>query len=419
MTSFSDQLPRGGTGNARLALRVSAKAVPFLRQRHPWLFADSIVKISRPGAAGDVAVLFDESGREVLGAGLFDPASPVRVKVMAHGAGARPVGPELFAELAGAAAGFRLGKCPPETDAYRLVNGDSDLFPGLVADRYADTLAVKVYAAALVPHLGDLIDAIAAANPGMRQLSLRLSRELQKTTELEDGALFGAPGWDGMVRFRENGLLFEADVKSGQKTGFFLDQRDNRARVEKLSAGTSVLNLFSYSGGFSLYAARGGARDVCSVDFNKHAIAACDAHFKLNSDIETVARCRHRGIAGDAFLVMDQLYREKARFGVVVVDPPSFAKSAAETPTALRAYARLARGAVKLVAPGGILVFASCSSRVRAEELFDHIKMAAAESGFRLDEIDRTFHAFDHPARFKESEYLKCLYARVRPARSC
>ncbi len=397
---------------------MAAKAQPFLRQRHPWLFEDSIVRLSRPGEAGDVAVLFDESGKNVLGAGLFDPASPVRVRVLAHGPAARPVGPGLFAELAAEAAVLRLGKCPIETDAYRLINGDSDLFPGLVADRYGDALAVKVYSAAWLPHLGDVVEAIAGANPGLKRMALRLSRELQKMEGgLEDGTLLGDPDWDGMVHFRENGLLFEADVRSGQKTGFFLDQRDNRARVEKLSRGVSVLNLFSYSGGFSLYAARGGAKEVCSVDFNKHAIAACDAHFKLNSAIENIARCRHEGIAGDAFEVMENLFRAGRRFGVVVVDPPSFAKSGKDCANALRAYARLARGALKLVTPGGMLVFASCSSRVRSDELFDLIKSTAADGGFRLEERDRTFHAFDHPARFRESEYLKCLYAEVRPSR--
>jgi len=282
MVDFLKKLPHGGNPSSkRIAVRVNNKALPFLRQGHPWLFEDSIEKISTEGQCGDVAVLFDKQGKNVLGAGLYDPLSSVRIKVLAHGASNPPVGAELFAFLAEKAAELRAPHLCTETTAWRLVNGDSDSFSGMAADKYHDTLVLKFYSAALLPWVGDIAKVFFEHDSSLKKLSIRLSRELQKLPEsqrheLEDGTLFhdDTEAWDGKVQFHENGLLFEADVKHGQKTGFFLDQRENRAKVGKLAAGCrSVLNFFSYSGGFSLYAARGGAEEVYSVDLNKHAIA--------------------------------------------------------------------------------------------------------------------------------------------------
>ncbi len=412
-------LPRGNPPD-RIAVRVKEKGAKALRQGHPWLFEDSIEKISRDGKPGDVAVVFNQA-KSVLGAGLYDPSSPVRVKVLSFGASKIPVGRELFRKLCLEAKQLRDGKISSDTNAWRLLNGESDAFPGMVADKYADALALKVYTPAFIPWLGDIADSLFELYPELRRLAIRFSREVQRMSDdvrfgLLDGTLFtdGTAAWDGSVQFLENGIIFEADVKSGQKTGFFLDQRDNRAAVGELSKGAGkVLNLFSYSGGFSLYAARSGAAEVCSVDFSKHAIAAACRNFALNAHDRNIASCRHVGITGDAFAVMDELEKEKKLFDIVVVDPPSFAKSAAEKDTAIKSYARLARSAVKLIRKNGILVFASCSSRICADELFEAVHQTAASAGRPLDEFNRTSHAVDHPAKFKESSYLKCLYARV------
>lgn len=418
---LSHNLPRGSAED-RIAVRVKAKAAKALRQGHPWLFEDSIEKISREGRAGDVAVAFNQE-KSVLGAGLYDPASPVRVKLLSFGVSKIPVGQELFRKLCLEAKQLRDGKLAADTNAWRLVNGESDGFPGMVADKYADVLVLKVYTPAFIPWLGDIADCFFELYPELRRLAIRFSREVQRMSDevrfgLSDGALFtdDAQAWDGAVQFLENGITFEADVKSGQKTGFFLDQRGNRAAVGELAKGADkVLNLFSYSGGFSLYAARAGAAEVYSVDFSKHAIAAACHNFELNSNDRNIASCKHFGITGDAFAVMDEMEKDKKLFDIVVVDPPSFAKSVAEKDTAIKSYARLARSAVKLVRKNGILVFASCSSRISADELFEVVHQAAAAFNRPLDEFSRTSHAVDHPAKFKESNYLKCLYARVLP----
>ena len=398
----------------RLAVYVKRKAIPFVTAGHPWLFADSIEKVSgQGGAPGDIAVLFD-ANRAFIGAGLYDPASPVRVKIFSNSKKLPPVGPELFLHSARAAAALRSGKISGDTDAWRMINGDSDAFPGMVADKYANALVCKFYSAALLPWAGALVNVVAESVPGIDSLVIRLSRELQKMEDspVRDGMIFSLkdPDWDAMMQFRENGIVFEADLRRGQKTGFFLDQRENRSRTAKLAAGKDVLNVFSYSGGFSLYAAQGGAKSVTSVDLDPHAIALCDRNFSLNPALDKVP---HQGITGDAFEVFAQLRTEKRLFDMIVVDPPSFAKSASEVPGALHSYARLAKAALRVLKKNGILVFASCSSRVDADTLFRTVCDAAAGAGRRLNVFDKTFHAPDHPAKFNESHYLKCLYAEA------
>ncbi|MBP5182413.1 MAG: class I SAM-dependent methyltransferase [Lentisphaeria bacterium] len=293
-----------------------------------------------------------------------------------------------------------------------------------MADRYDKALVLKLYSAAWLPHAGTVAECFFRILPELEYLVIRLSRELSHLPEkvlngLADGKLFSVKGeealrqWDGKTLFRENGLLFEADLVRGQKTGFFLDQRENRAEAGRLARGKSVLNVFSYSGGFSLYAAKGGAASVTDVDISKYAIGESERNFMRNGNFPGVAACRHTGIAGDAFEVMQDLLVEKKTFDMVIVDPPSFAKSASETENALRSYGRLARLGSALVRKGGILVFASCSSRVGKEELFPVVNGAIAESGRRGEVFLVTEHAFDHPAKFPESKYLKCQYARI------
>jgi len=411
-----ESLPRQAAPR-RIAVRVKQKAVPAIRSGHPWLFEDSVKKAPPDASPGDVAVLYDPDGKKILAAGLYDPHSQLRVRILQKDSAQQPVGPGLFAELAAKAASVRAGAIPVGTTAYRLANGESDGFPGLAADRYGDTLVMKLYSEAFAPWAGDIADAFFVANPGLIHCVIRLSRALEDSPSVrrffpEPAVIFTAnPGaFANPVRFTENGVIFEADVLRGQKTGFFLDQRDNRARVGTMSAGRDVLNVFSFSGGFSLYAARGGAVSVCSVDADKHAIAACARHFELNGGHPNVARCRHEGIVGDAFEAMQTMAREKHRFGLVIVDPPSFAKSAAEHDRALHSYARLATLADSLLKPGGTLVFASCSSRVSADDFFP-----AVLAHTHVRELARTGHAADHPALFPESSYLKCLYAEKLP----
>jgi 23S rRNA (cytosine1962-C5)-methyltransferase len=247
------------------------------------------------------------------------------------------------------------------------------------------------------------------------RLVLRLSRNIQEVALARfgkrDGQVLFGPDLAEPVFFRESGLSFEADVLRGQKTGFFLDQRDNRRRVETLAAGRTVLNAFSFSGGFSLYAARGGARSVTDLDISVHALEGAARNFALNRDHPAVAGCPREAVQAEAF---GWLAESPRLFELVILDPPSLAKREAERAGAIRAYERLAGLGIQRLAPGGVLVAGSCSAHVSAAEFFAAVRQAAGKSGRTFDELQTTGHASDHPARFKEAEYLKAMYLREK-----
>ena len=398
-----------------MAVRVAPAGERALRQGHPWLFERAIRSQSFEGRPGDLAVVFDARGR-FLAVGLYDPRSPIRVKVLQHGEPAT-IDEAWFRARLEAAAALRAPLLETPTTGYRLVHGENDGLPGLVVDRYDATLVVKLYTAAWVPHLRRVLPALAAVQP-FERLVMRLGRTLEAYPEdlygLADGQVLWGPDIEGPVPFLENGLRLEANVIVGQKTGFFFDQRENRARVERLAAGRRTLNVFAYTGGFSLYAARGGAPEVTSVDVSVPALEAAERHLTLNRDDPGVAAARHETPPGDAFRLLEGLGEAGRRYDLVVVDPPSFAQSQAQVPGALAAYARLTTLGLGVLAPGGILAISSCSSRVTAEAFFARVLSAAQETGRPLEEIERTGHPLDHPVGFPEGAYLKCLFATDR-----
>ena len=206
-------------------------------------------------------------------------------------------------------------------------------------------------------------------------------------------------------------MRFEADPIHGQKTGFFLDQRDNRARVEGLATGKRVLNVFAYNGGFSLYAARGGATQVASLDISRPALQAAERNFALNQNIPTVAAATHQLLVGDAFPLLAEMASNRRTFDLVIIDPPAFAKQQSEVERALAAYAQLTRLGLGVLQAGGTLVLASCSSRVSTDAFFTTVTQAAAQVRRPLQIFAQTTHALDHPVGFPEGAYLKCLYA--------
>lgn len=405
------QIPRSGA--QCVAVHVTPAAERALRQGHPWVFDRAIRRQNRKGQPGDLAVVFDRQ-RRFLAVGLYDPHSPIRVRVLQQGERAT-IDRDWFQARLTAAAQLRAPLQKDDTTGYRLVHGENDGLPGLVLDRYDKTLVLKLYTLAWLPHLRDLLSATDAVAPAER-LVLRLGRAMQEQPchlyGLSDGMILSGSALDGPVIFRENGLRFETDPVHGQKTGFFLDQRENRARVEKLASGKKVLNVFAYTGGFSLYAARGGARAIVDVDVSRPALAAVERNLALNCDHPSVAAVadKHEVLAEDAFEALAQLGRSR-RFDLVIIDPPAFAKKRAEVERALAAYQQLTRLGLGVLRPGGTLVMASCSSRVSADEFFAAVHRAAVQAGRPLREIERTGHPLDHPIGFKEGAYLKCLFA--------
>ena len=404
------QLPSPST--QRIALRISAPGERALKQGHPWVFDQSITEQSHEGMPGDLAVIFDDK-RRFLAIGLYDPTSPIRVRIL------QKIKPAIidstwFQEKIKTADAIRVPLKEQDTNGYRLIHGENDGLPGLVIDRYADTLVLKLYTPAWVPHLKDVISALEQTQ-SFNHLILRLSRSLTKQMEylhgLTDGMTLTPQTPENLILFKENGLTFECDPIHGQKTGFFLDQRENRVRVRDLSKGKSVLNVFSYTGGFSLYAADGGAKEVVSVDFSTPATQATLRNIQHNQHRTNIRNAKFETLDQDAFEALAQMKEAGRLFDIVILDPPMFAQNQSQVETALSAYRRLTQLGLNVLKRGGILVQASCSSRVSSVEFFDAIHRSAREAGRPLQEIERTGHALDHPIKYKEGAYLKCLFA--------
>ncbi len=397
-----------------LKLQVSNSALAGLHRGYPWLYAERIKEESRPGKPGELAVVFDGK-RRFVAVGLHDPLSPIRMRVLrANKPG--PIDAAFFAERIARALERRKPLPGTNTDGYRLIHGESDGMPGFVVDRYAGTAVVKLYTHAWLPHLRLCLETLLEQQP-LERIVLRLSRGMMQHPEylyaLEDGMiLYGDPITETLSCL-ENGLRFEVDPVRGQKTGFFLDQRDNRARVERLARGRRVLNVFSYNGGFSLAAARGGALEVTSLDQSGPALESSQRNFALNAHVPAVAAARHLTIEDDAFKAMAELVRQGKKYDLVIIDPPAFAVRRSQVKDALVAYGRLAHLGVSLLAPGGDIVLASCSSPVSPEDFRRTMCEAAARAGRPLKNIEETSHALDHPLDFADSRYLKCLFAKA------
>jgi 23S rRNA (cytosine1962-C5)-methyltransferase len=394
---------------------VTNDALRQIRGGHPWVFDHSITSVSHQGAPGDLAVVFDDR-RRFVAIGLWDPASPIRLKVLHAGSPATIDATWWRAKLS-AARERRNPLVATDTDGYRWVNGENDGLPGVVLDRYADHVVLKVYSSALFPHLDHLVGAIDdLTHP--RSLVLRMARSVaadrpaRQSGFNEGDALLGTAPTEP-VMFRELGLWFEADVIRGQKTGHFLDQRDNRARVAARCTGADVLDVFAATGGFTVHAAAAGARSVTAIDSSAPTLAAAQRNLSHNLDRPEVARCRFEPIVADAEDAMQSLVAAGRRFDMVIVDPPSFAKRHSDIEPALRAYRRLASLAARLSKPGGRILLASCSSRVDEPTFVATVRAAVQRAGYDLHSIQVTGHAVDHPVTFSQGRYLKAVHADV------
>jgi len=395
-------------------VRVTRDALRQIRGGSPWLYDGSITSVSHEGAAGDLAVVFDDD-RKFAAIGLWDPTSPIRMKVLHRGTPTQIDG-GFWRTVFSTALDRRSGlAADDDTTAYRVVHGENDGLPGLVVDRYDQTLVVKIYTPAWFPHLAEVVDALADVLAPVR-IVLRLSRGVAggETYGLSDGDTILGPPPEGPILFRERDLTMEADVVHGQKTGHFLDQRDNRALVRSMAEGASVLDVFASTGGFSLAAAAGGAKSVHLIDQSAPALDTAKKNLAHNHRLGEVRRCKVHTTVGDAFQVLIELGKRDEKFDIVILDPPSFASNQAAVPRALAAYARLTRLGLAVVQPGGTLIQASCSSRVTTDDFVSTVLNAAASAGVNVHETRRTGHAVDHPIGFEFGGYLKAVYLAVR-----
>ncbi|MGI9621189.1 MAG: class I SAM-dependent rRNA methyltransferase [Acidimicrobiales bacterium] len=398
----------------RLAVRVSRGAERAIRSGHPWVFGDSIETVSHAGGPGDLAVVFDHN-RKFVAIGLWDPDSPIRVRVL-HAGAPKAIDEEFWHERVLEAVAIRDPLLSAsETTALRLINGENDGFPGLVVDSYADVAVAKIYSVAWVPHI-QLIAAILQDLLGLKSVVARCARNLSPRDlhGLRDGAALHGGEPVGPVEFWENGLVFRADLVQGQKTGHFIDQRDNRAMVQALAADARTLDVFAGTGGFSVHAAAGGARTVTSVDASRHSLDSARINMELNQARQLCGPVEHQLFRGDAFEMLAALAERNEQFDLVVLDPPSFAQRQSSVPAGLTAYKRLTQLGLAVLEDGGTFVQASCSSRIATDVFVDVVQGAAAGTGVILGDVIVTGHALDHPVTFPEGSYLKALYGTKR-----
>ena len=351
--------------------------------------------------------------RRFAAVGLWDPVSPIRVRILHAGKPTR-IDHGFWHDRVEEAVGRRAALDATGTTGYRLVHGENDGMGGLVVDRFDRTLVVKLYTTAWLYHLDSIITSLFETVVADR-LVVRLARTIAHshdivTAGVHDGQVVVGSTPPEQVPFTELGLRFGADVQRGQKTGWFLDQRENRRRVAERSAGCRVLDVFSSAGGFSVHAAAAGAELVHSVDLSPHAIEA--ARRNMDRNRAEVERCEHRVTVGDAFDVMADLVTAGERYDVVVVDPPAFARAAAHRPRALRGYRRLASLGMELTESDGLYVQASCSTQVGAEDLHTIVHAAARDRGRRILASESTGAGIDHPVTFPQGRYLDAVFAR-------
>jgi 23S rRNA (cytosine1962-C5)-methyltransferase len=393
-----------------LRVRLLDHAEKKIRQGHPWIFAESITEQNRDGDAGELAVVFDRHDK-FLAVGLYDPGSPIRIRVL-HAGKPKKLDDVWWEERLQEALARRGDVPDSRTNGLRWINGESDGWPALILDQYAGVLVLKLYSAAWFPHL-DRIVTLITNQLKPRSVVLRMSRNIRDAARefgmAEDGTVISGEPVTGPVMFSESGIRFLADVIKGQKTGFFLDQRENRRRVEGFSEGKTVLNLFSFSGGFSLYAARGGAAAVTSVDISQHAIDELKQNWELNDDSVGILSCAHDEVRADVFKWLEE---SDGRYDLIIIDPPSLAKKQIEKEGAIRAYENLAALGLERLKRGGMLVCASCSAHVTAEEFEQAVARSVRRSGRKLEEVAVTGHAPDHPVTVEEMRYLKAVFLK-------
>jgi len=384
------------------------KARPFFG-RHPWVFRGAVDKVIGDPAPGDAVrvVTFD---KEFIAYGLYNPDSNIRVRLYSweHG---RPLDPQMIARRIESAVSARhdgMGLADPK-GACRLVYSESDGLSGLVVDRYADVIVVQFTSKALAQHesvVVETLDRLLHPRAIVRR-SDKAMNDLEKMA-LDDAVLSGTPP-TGPFTVAENGLHWWVDAMSGQKTGLFLDQRDNRLALCRYTPNKDVLDVCCYGGGFGITARkRGAAKSLTGIDASGPAVALA----QRNADLNDVTG---EFINQQAVPAMQDLAREGRKFGVIVCDPPKFAKKAGDVDQAAKGYEWLNRAALDLLNPGGILCTCSCSGHVSMADFLDILASASQKAGKPIQILEQRGQAIDHPvsAYCLETGYLKCVIARV------
>lgn len=391
------------------AIKLKRGKEESLQRFHPWVFSGAVAAFPKGLEEGDVVEVHTADG-SLVGIGHYQIGSIV-VRMLEFGS-ARAIDVDFFAERL--AAAFRLRQDlglvrPDDNNAYRLVHGEGDFLPGLVVDIYGTTAVVQAHSPGM-HFCRDIIARALTELPGLAVANVYYKSEttLPYKAQLDPQNTYIIGDYSGSVAV-ENGLKFNIDWLRGQKTGFFVDQRDNRALLEHYSRGRRVLNMFCYTGGFSVYAMRGGAELVHSVDSSAKAVDLTRANVELNFPGDS----RHTAFAEDAFKFLADI--ERHAYDLIVLDPPAFAKHRSALRNALIGYRRLNARAFEQIALGGILFTFSCSQAVSREQFRLAVFTAAAQTGRRVRILHQLTQPADHPISIyhPEGEYLKGLILQV------
>jgi 23S rRNA (cytosine1962-C5)-methyltransferase len=387
-----------------------------VRNRHPWVFSGAVSRVEGEVHDGDLVRVVNRSGR-YLATGYWNRRSQIVVRLLTWDA-EEPVDAEFWRRrLARAFAGRSHLAWDPDTDAYRLVHAEADGLPGLIVDRYRDWLVVQCLTLGMACHRDQIVALLADPSTFsssridvMAGIYARDDADVRRKEglPLETGLLWGVEPPD-QVEIVEHGHRFLVDVKGGHKTGFYLDQRENRRQTATWCAGLDVLNAFAYTAGFGVYAGKAGAQSVVNVDTSAGALALAEENLALNG------LASQEMIVGDVFQVLRRYRGEGQTFDLVILDPPKFATSQAQVMNASRGYKDANLLAMQLLRPGGLLVTFSCSGLVSAD-LFQKIVFAASvDAGRDVQILEPLTQGPDHPVllTFPESAYLKGFLCRV------
>jgi 23S rRNA (cytosine1962-C5)-methyltransferase len=380
-----------------------------LARRHPWIFSGAVARVLGDPAAGD-SVAVRAAGGEFLAWAAYSPASQIRARVWSWHEAERIDADLLRARLRQALTARERLLRADDSDAMRLAHGESDGLPGVIADRYGDVVVLQLLSAGAERWRSELADAVRELT-GCACVFERSDADVRELEGLpaRSGLLYGALPAAG-VQLREHGLSYGVDVAAGHKTGFYLDQRDNRKRIGELSQGREVLNCFCYTGGFTLNALAGGAQSVLSVDSSADALAQARDNLRRNG----LDAARAEWQDADVFKHLRVLRDQGRSFDLVVLDPPKFAPTAAFAEKAARGYKDINLLALKLLRPGGLLASFSCSGGVSAELFQKILAGAALDAGVDASIVGHFAAAADHPVllSFPEGDYLKGLLLR-------
>jgi len=382
-----------------------------VRNGHPWIFSGAVERRPKDADTGDIVDVFDSHERFVC-RGFYNKRSLIRVRSLTQDAN-QPIDIAFFTERITQAVQLRRDTdLSAHTNAMRLVHGESDGLPGLIVDDYAGYLVIQIHTAGMEQQRQTILKALDAilTPKSIYERSDVGTRRAEGLNDRPTGLLAGAEPPE-FIEIEECGVRLHADLYRGQKTGFFLDQRDNRFLLQRLAAGQSVLNLFSYSSGFSAHALKGGAAHTLDVDISPQVFPSARRNIEANRP----ATAHSNLLVADVFPFVDELADRGPRYDIVVCDPPSLLRKHNQLKQAMGVYTKLNRNAFRLVKDGGLLITASCSSRVSQDDFFQIVRRAATGARVRTRILTYNLHPADHPVdpAFPDGRYLKCVFARV------